>query len=291
MFGGTASLLNLTNMRKKSRPGMRPRRGLRRSRTCRRVLSLHLSLPDEKLPRIPPRRGQHALRLRQGGGGSPGRDHGGGRPVGAARRRRASAYRVINAGYWKRFEQGRDRPGRRSRSGRFADLLSAARASTGMPPRRGGLLPRAPVAEGVLPARTRARWSGSLARGAAARAWSRTGFPRVQRGRLARVGHRGPVSPRSSSPRSWASRSPTRGSSSAACEALGLAAADLLCVGDNPVADIGGALAAGIDACWYAPAGAAWPGPARAAEMRHRRPSESCTFRHPCEGARSVPGD
>ena len=50
----------------------------------------------------------------------------------------------------------------------------------------------------------------------------------------------------------------------AAGEALGLAPADLLCVGDNPVADVAGARSAGIEAWWFSPNGASWPGPGEA---------------------------
>ena len=60
----------------------------------------------------------------------------------------------------------------------------------------------------------------------------------------------------------------------AACAAMGLPAAQLLCVGDNPVTDVQGALAAGIDACWYAPRGEPWRGPGAPPTFTVRRLDE-----------------
>lgn len=167
-----------------------------------------------------------------------------------------SAYRRINAEYWKRFEQGsitlED-----LKVGRFADLLRELRVPGD---------PRA-VSDRYLSFLSRKAYFLPHAR-EAVREISRTaalclvtnGISVVQRGRLAASGiaeyftailiseELGMAKP---DPRFF----------HAACDALKLRGQDLLCVGDSPVADIEGARAAGIDACWYAPKDTAWPGP------------------------------
>ena len=167
-----------------------------------------------------------------------------------------SAYHEINAGYWRRFEQGaislED-----LKAARFSSLLEELGvrgdpAAMSMCYLR-SLSGRAyflPHARDVLLQLSRTADLGLVT----------NGIGLVQRGRIEKAGisrlfravliseELGVAKP---DPRFF----------KAAIDALSLAPEDLLCVGDNPAADIGGARAAGIDACWYAPAGQPWPGP------------------------------
>jgi 2-haloacid dehalogenase len=166
------------------------------------------------------------------------------------------AYHAINARFWKLLEQGKiDSAG--LQSGRWAELFrqmglpgDAEATAVGYVTRlseKAHLLPRA--AETVL----------ELARRASL-CLVTNGLSRVQRGRLARSGFAGSFTAVLISEELGLAKPDPR-FFQAAGTALGLPAARLLCVGDNPEADIGGARGAGIDACWFAPGGGAWPGP------------------------------
>jgi 2-haloacid dehalogenase len=167
-----------------------------------------------------------------------------------------AAYREINAGFWRRFEQGAIRL-EDLKAGRFQALLDSlgrngdaqaisSRYLEGLS-RRAYFLPHA---REVIEELSRAF----------ALAIVTNGIGMVQRGRIARsgIGHRfqaliiseelGIAKP---DPRFF----------QAAVEAVGLQPDELLCVGDNPASDIEGARAAGIDSCWYSPQGRPWPGP------------------------------
>jgi 2-haloacid dehalogenase len=174
----------------------------------------------------------------------------------APREEARAAYREINRGYWKRFEQGAiGLDG--LKVGRFADLLSALAVAgdpqtvsaiyLGKLAAKAYFLPHARETLDALSRRSRL-------------CLVTNGISSVQRGRLAAAGieacftavliseELGFAKP---DPRFFA----------AAVESLGLQPAELLCVGDSPTSDVAGARAAGIDACWYAPSAAAWPGP------------------------------
>jgi 2-haloacid dehalogenase len=166
------------------------------------------------------------------------------------------AYRLINARYWKRFEAGEvDAAG--LQYGRWRDLFSTlgvrgepAGAATGYVTalsRRAHLLPGAADA-------VRALSSRSLL------CLVTNGLSVVQRGRLARSGLAGFFSAVVISEEIGTAKPHPR-FFEAAVDSLRLPPAELLCVGDNPVADVGGARAAGIDAWWFSPNGGAWPGP------------------------------
>jgi len=165
-------------------------------------------------------------------------------------------YRVINHRYWKRFEAGEvDAAG--LQSGRWKDLFATlgltgdpartAAAYVGALSRQAHLLPGAAEAVRSLSAMFRL---GLVT----------NGLSLVQRGRLARSGLAGFFSAVVISEEIGAAKPDPRFFEIAA-RSLGLAPAELLCVGDNPVADVAGARAAGIDAWWFAPNGAPWPGP------------------------------
>jgi 2-haloacid dehalogenase len=187
-----------------------------------------------------------------------------------------AAYREINNGWWKRYEEGTVTAAA-LKVGRFADLLAklrisgdAAAVARGYLARLGSKAYPLPHADAVL---------RELSRGAAL-ALVTNGLTDVQRGRVQRSG--------------WAScftaviiseelgvAKPDRRFFQAALDALGLPPEELLCVGDNPVSDVGGALAAGIDACWYSPAGAPWPGPAAPPTLVIRDLRELLNVRRP----------
>jgi 2-haloacid dehalogenase len=173
--------------------------------------------------------------------------------------RALDAYRLINARYWKRFEAGEvDAAG--LQSGRWNDLFSTlgipgepartAAAYVAALSRRAHLLPGTAQAVQALSYKTRL-------------CLVTNGLSLVQRGRLARSGLAGFFSAVLISEEVGAAKPDPR-FFNAAIDALGLAPSQLLCVGDNPVADVGGARAAGIDAWWFSPKGAAWPGPGEA---------------------------
>ena len=165
-----------------------------------------------------------------------------------------ASYRTINAGYWKRFEQGAVSLAA-LKVGRFADLLEdldldgdAAELSDGYLTRlsqKAYFLPHA--REVVLTLSRRADLCLVT-----------NGISLVQRGRLALSGIAGCFTAILISEELGVAKPDPR-FFDAACKALRLPRTDLLCVGDTPAADILGARAAGIDTCWYAPSGAAWP--------------------------------
>jgi 2-haloacid dehalogenase len=171
----------------------------------------------------------------------------------------ADAYRSINARYWKRFEAG-EIDASDLRSGRWVDLFAAlgipgdpGRAATGYVTalsEKSHLLPGA--AEAVR----------ALAREASL-CLVTNGLSLVQRGRLARSGLADFFSAVLISEEIGMAKPDPR-FFQAAGAAIGLAPADLLCVGDNPVADVAGARAAGTEAWWFSPSGASWPGPGEA---------------------------
>lgn len=172
--------------------------------------------------------------------------------------RAAAAYRSINAGWWRRLEQGAVTADE-LKVGRFADLI----ALLGLP---------------FDPAATSARYLAALASHAPLMPYAResvaaaarvaklclvtNGLTTVQRGRLQASGLEEYFSAVLISEEMGIAKPDPRFFLAAAA-ALGIAPADLLCIGDNPAADIAGARAAGIDACWFAPEGSAWPGPGR----------------------------
>ncbi|HTO22412.1 MAG TPA: YjjG family noncanonical pyrimidine nucleotidase [Spirochaetia bacterium] len=172
------------------------------------------------------------------------------------RARAVESYRQINARYWKRFEAGEvDAAG--LQSGRWNDLFvtlgldgDPSRAASGYVAalsRQVHLLPGTAEAVRALSARARL-------------CLVTNGLSMVQRGRLARSGLAGFFSSIVIS-EEIGSAKPDARFFQAAVRSLGLAPADLLCVGDNPVADVEGARRAGIDAWWFSPNGASWPGP------------------------------
>ncbi len=170
-----------------------------------------------------------------------------------------AAYRVINTRYWAALEKGSVKMAE-LKVGRFAELLSAVHApgdpavisahylaalgSTAI------LLPHAREVIQELSQRARL-------------CLVTNGIASVQRGRLAVSGMADFFSAVLVSEELGIAK-PDRRFFEQACAALGLPPADVLCVGDNPVADVGGAMAAGIDACWFCPGGQPWPGPGAA---------------------------
>jgi 2-haloacid dehalogenase len=170
--------------------------------------------------------------------------------------RAQAAYRRINAGYWKRLEEG-SVGFEALKVGRFADLLAELHAPGD---------PRA-VSDAYLASLSARAYSlphaeetvRELARGARL-CLVTNGLSAVQRGRIAASGLEGCFTALLISEEAGCAKPDPR-FFKAAVDALRLAPADVLCVGDNPVADITGAMNAGIDACWYARAGAVWPGP------------------------------
>ena len=167
-----------------------------------------------------------------------------------------AAYHEINAGFWRRFEQGSTslaelKPGRfrallqslgrdgdpQAISSRYLQELSA----------RAYFLPHA---KEVVEELSR---SFPLA-------LVTNGIGMVQRGRLAKSGVAGCFRAVIISEELGLAKPDPR-FFQAAREAISLPANELLCIGDNPISDIEGARAAGIDACWYAPNGQRWPGP------------------------------
>jgi 2-haloacid dehalogenase len=170
-----------------------------------------------------------------------------------------AAYRAINAGYWKRFEQGAVTLDA-LKVERFSDLVRELGVS-GDPQlisnaylaRLGSKAYFLPHARGVVEELSRR----------AALCLVTNGISQVQRDRLALSG----IAPCFTAiliSEELGCAKPDLRFFQAACKALQMPPSELLCVGDNPNSDIAGAHSAGIDACWYAPSGAAWRGPARA---------------------------
>ncbi len=166
------------------------------------------------------------------------------------------AYRGINAGFWRKFEQGIVSL-EELKSGRFQGLLDALRTEGDAGAISAQYLQQLSERAYFLPF---AREVIEELSRSFALALVTNGIGMVQRGRLARSGigrhfqaliiseELGIAKP---DPRFF----------HAAVKAISIPPEELLCIGDNPGSDIEGARAAGIDACWYAPKGQPWPGP------------------------------
>ena len=187
-----------------------------------------------------------------------------------------AAYKAINAVYWKRLEQGAITPAA-LKVGRFADLLrdlgqegDAARLSD-------GYLARLSQKAHFLP------HAREVVRGLSRRSklcLVTNGLSMVQRGRISLSGIEECFSAVLISEELGVAKPDPR-FFAAACEALNLPRAELLCVGDAPAADILGARAAGIDACWFAPSGVPWPLAAGAPDYVIRSLKELLRFAPP----------
>jgi 2-haloacid dehalogenase len=165
-----------------------------------------------------------------------------------------SAYRLINAGYWKRFEQA-EVSREELKVGRFSDLLAALGVGGDARAMADGYLVRLSRKAYFLPhAREVVE---SLAR-TAGLCLVTNGFASVQRGRMEASGIEGCFTAILIS-EDLGFAKPDPRFFHRACAELRLAPAEVLCVGDSPASDIGGALSAGVDACWYAPDGSQWP--------------------------------
>ena len=164
------------------------------------------------------------------------------------------AYHTINAGYWKRFERA-EISREDLKVGRFADLLSALGVKGDAAAMADSYLLRLSRKAYFLPHAREV--IESLSR-TASLCLVTNGFSLVQRGRMAASGIEGCFSAVLIS-EDLGFAKPDPRFFHAACAALDLPPADVLCVGDSPVTDIGGALSVGIDACWYAPNGEQWP--------------------------------
>ena len=170
------------------------------------------------------------------------------------REKARASYRSINAGYWKRFEQGTISLAA-LKVGRFSDLLGDLDQEGDAAGLSSGYLTRLSHKAYFLP------HARSVVRALSRRAdlcLVTNGISMVQRGRLSLSGIADCFSAILISEELGVAK-PDRRFFEAAGKALRLPPSDLLCVGDTPAADILGARAAGIDACWYAPSGASWP--------------------------------
>ncbi len=174
----------------------------------------------------------------------------------------AAAYRSINAGWWTRFEQG-SVSAAELKVGRFADLIAHLGRADDPAKMSARYLARLSTKAPLLP---HAREAIAAASQIAKLCLVTNGLSQVQRGRLAASGLAAHFSAVLISEELGLAKPDPR-FFHAASEALGIACADLLCIGDSPGADIAGARAAGIDACWFSPAGAPWPGPGEMPQM------------------------
>jgi YjjG family noncanonical pyrimidine nucleotidase len=171
-------------------------------------------------------------------------------PVDAA----LALYRPINAGFWRRFEEGAVSL-EELKPGRFRALLEALGAK-GDPAAISNLyLGRLAQMAFLLP---HAKETLERLGQRASLCLVTNGFASVQRGRLEKAGISGLFAAVLISEEIGVSK-PDPAFFRMAVEALALAPADLLCVGDGARTDIKGARAFGIDACWYARDGATWP--------------------------------
>ncbi len=171
-------------------------------------------------------------------------------PVDAA----LALYRPINAGFWRRFEEGAVSL-EELKPGRFRALLEAlgVGGDPAMISERylSGLATKAflcPHAKETLESLAQRSFLCLVTNGLAS----------VQRGRLEKAGIGGFFAAVLISEEIGVSK-PDPAFFRMAAEALALGPADLLCVGDGPRTDIRGARASGIDTCWYAPNHAIWP--------------------------------
>jgi 2-haloacid dehalogenase len=175
---------------------------------------------------------------------------------GVPREKALASYHEINAGFWRRFEQGTVLLSE-LKAGRFQALLESLHCDGDADAissryleelsRRAYFLPHA---REVIEQLSR---SFPLA-------LVTNGIGMVQRGRMARSGIQDRFRALIISEELGIAKPDPR-FFHAAVEALAVSPDKLLCVGDNPASDVEGARAAGIDACWYAPRGQTWPGP------------------------------
>jgi 2-haloacid dehalogenase len=171
-----------------------------------------------------------------------------------------AAYRQVNKRFWAAFEAGTVTL-QELKVGRFQELLSTLGVWDPDPSEMAhSYLERLASKPILLP---HARETVTELAGRARLCLVTNGITSVQRGRLAASGLEKYFAAILISEELGFAKPDAR-FFARACEMLGLPPSDVLCVGDNPVADVGGAHAAGIDACWYSPAGAVWPGPGAA---------------------------
>jgi YjjG family noncanonical pyrimidine nucleotidase len=167
-----------------------------------------------------------------------------------------AAYRRINDGLWRAFEQGAvtqealkverfRRLFAEAAPGARADPAAVSRRYLELLGRQAHLLPHAAAALADLAQR-------------AALALVTNGISEVQRPRLARSGL-GPLFSVVVISGEVGFAKPDPRLFRVAAEGLGLAGDEVLCVGDVPGTDIRGARAAGMAACWVAAPGASWP--------------------------------
>jgi 2-haloacid dehalogenase len=163
------------------------------------------------------------------------------------------AYRTINNGYWRRFEQGAVSI-EELKPGRFRDLLALLCVPGDPLEMSRQYLQRLAGKAYLLPhAREVLEWLAPRA----PLCLVTNGLSPVQRGRLAKAGVTGLFRVLLISEEIGISKPDPAFFHRAAAE-LGLQPPELLCVGDNPSTDVRGALCAGIDACWFSPGGAEW---------------------------------
>jgi YjjG family noncanonical pyrimidine nucleotidase len=166
------------------------------------------------------------------------------------------AYHEINAGYWRRFEQGSVGL-EELKAGRFQALLDSLACDGDATAISMRYLQELSVRAYFLPFACEV--VQELARSFAL-ALVTNGIGMVQRGRLARSGIAHHFQALIISEELGVAKPDPR-FFHAAVEAISIPPEDLLCVGDNPGSDIEGARAVGIDACWFSPKGQPWPGP------------------------------
>ena len=168
-----------------------------------------------------------------------------------------AAYRLVNKRFWAAFEAGTVTL-QELKVGRFQELLSTLGVWDPDPGEMAySYLDRLASKPILLP---HAREAVTELARRARLCLVTNGITSVQRGRLAASGLQDCFTAVLISEELGFAKPDTR-FFARACALLDLPPSDVLCVGDNPVADVGGAHAAGIDACWYSPAGSAWPGP------------------------------
>lgn len=164
-----------------------------------------------------------------------------------------ASYRTINAGFWKRFEEGAVSL-EELKPGRFRILLEELGADGDPAAISGHYLGRLAGKPHMVP------YAREVLESLAARAplcLVTNGLSPVQRGRLRKAGIDTIFKAVLISEEMGISK-PDPAFFHRAAEALSLPPSELLCVGDHPSTDIRGALAAGFDACWYCPKGSPW---------------------------------
>lgn len=165
-------------------------------------------------------------------------------------------YRSINSEYWRRFEKGLIGVAE-LQVGRFDELLRAVGAKADARRVSDSYLDRLSRKAYFVP---HAREVLEALASRATLAVITNGISRVQRGRLETAGISSLFKAILISEEVGCAKPDPR-YFQLAVRAVGLDTHQLLCVGDNPLADIAGARAAGIDACWFNPNRVPWPGP------------------------------